>query len=55
MKEGIRLRECMLCKAPTFGSIGASGIRWPCICQKCKDEEDNILLKKIEAIAKGVR
>ena len=45
-------KNCILCGTPTAGSIGAAGLRWKVICQPCKDREDEILRRKIEAQAK---
>ena len=45
------LRECILCHAPTAGSTGAAGIRWPMICQSCKDHEDAALAQSCRLIA----
>ena len=36
-------RPCILCRRPTTGSVGAAGLRWPMICQPCKDAEDRAL------------
>ena len=33
-------RPCVVCGIETTGSVGAAGLRWPMICQHCKDEED---------------
>lgn len=34
---------CEICGEETTGSVGAAGIRWPNICQRCKDTEDERL------------
>ena len=47
-KVGSMIESCMLCGTPTFGSIGAAGIRWKKICQPCKDKEDRALAAQIE-------
>lgn len=44
------MRNCILCRVKTEGSIGAAGIKWPNICQPCKDIEDNALLNKLRGI-----
>ena len=46
------MKTCILCGIPTTGSIGAAGLRWSFICQPCKDVEDELLRRKIEAQAK---
>ena len=42
------MKNCILCSQPTEGSIGAAGIRWQFICQNCKNEEDELLERKIK-------
>jgi len=42
------MRKCILCGKQTEGSIGAAGIKWSCICQPCKDKEDNFLAERIK-------
>jgi len=42
------MKNCILCGAPTMGSVGAAGLRWSFICQPCKDSEDAALLLRIE-------
>jgi hypothetical protein len=44
------MKKCILCGEDTNGSIGAAGIKWSCICQKCKDLEDSIYLQKLKCI-----
>ena len=39
--------KCIICNRETEGSIGASGIKWRCICQPCKDIEDRALADSI--------
>ncbi len=39
---------CKLCGKMTAWSVGRAGLRWKLICQKCKDEEDEVLAKNIE-------
>lgn len=46
-----KVRPCAECGELTFGSIGAAGIRWPCLCQPCKDEADNALCAQVKAQA----
>ena len=46
------MKECILCNKQTEGSIGAAGIKWPNICQPCKDKEDTMLLRRIEVEGK---
>ena len=46
------MKTCILCSKLTTGSIGAAGLRWSFICQPCKDVEDELLRRKIEAQAK---
>ena len=41
------MKPCILCGEQTNGSIGAAGIAWSCICQKCKDKEDQALLDNL--------
>jgi len=41
------IRPCCECKEPTTGSIGAAGIKWPALCQKCKDKADTDLETRI--------
>lgn len=45
-------KNCILCGKETEGSIGAAGIKWSCICQPCKDQEDAIVLGQINHLAK---
>lgn len=40
---------CKGCSKTTVGSVGAAGIFWPFLCQKCKDEADNGLADGIRA------
>jgi len=52
MREAERaMKHCILCGTLTAGSVGAAGLRWSCICQPCKDEEDGALLAGIRAQA----
>lgn len=41
-------KKCILCGKETTGSIGRAGIKWPMICQPCKDIEDEALLRQVE-------
>jgi len=34
------LRKCVECGTMTAGSVGAAGIKWPMLCQDCKDTAD---------------
>lgn len=43
------MRNCIICHKPTEGSIGVAGIRWSCICQPCKNKEDNLLIEQLKA------
>jgi major membrane immunogen (membrane-anchored lipoprotein) len=49
------MRNCIICKKETQGSIGAAGIKWACICQPCKDETDKDALQIAVYIGKVVR
>lgn len=49
------MRPCILCKEPTTGSVGAAGLRWPMICQPCKDKEDAAALSGSKAIARAAQ
>jgi len=42
--------KCIICGKETEGSIGRAGIRWSCICQPCKDREDEALKRSLEAV-----
>jgi len=42
--------NCKICSTPTTGSIGRAGYRWPNLCQKCKDEQDDALDKSIKLL-----
>jgi len=42
------MKNCILCNELTEGSVGAAGIKWPNICQPCKDKEDTILANRLE-------
>ncbi len=44
------MKKCLVCDSPTTGSVGAAGIKWPFICQKCKDEEDKALENRIKYV-----
>jgi len=44
--------NCKLCGVKTKGSTGAAGIKWPFICQPCKDKEDQALLRRVKHAAK---
>jgi hypothetical protein len=44
------MKKCILCGIDTEGSVGAAGICWPMICQKCKDQEDSALLNRLESL-----
>ena len=39
--------KCLLCGTETAGSVGAAGIRWPNLCQECKDSEDAALERQL--------
>lgn len=39
---------CWKCNIPTNGSVGAAGLRWSHICQKCKDKEDELYKLKLQ-------
>lgn len=41
------MKNCILCGKPTEGSTGATGIKWSCICQPCKDAEDKALAERL--------
>ena len=45
------MRKCILCGVETKGSIGAAGIKWPNICQTCKDREDKALLNRLKRMS----
>lgn len=34
------MKTCLLCGRETTGSVGVAGLRWPSLCQRCKDAED---------------
>lgn len=44
------MQPCMICGQLTEGSVGAAGIRWPNLCQPCKDEEDRLVLVQVGQI-----
>ncbi len=44
-------RNCLACGSPTTGSVGAAGVRWSALCQKCKDAADKELLDRVKAFA----
>lgn len=46
------MQRCKLCSEYTSGSVGAAGIHWPSICQKCKDREDQALARLVKSNAK---
>ena len=48
------MRKCILCNEITEGSIGAAGIKWTIICQKCKDREDTELAQFVTSVTKSV-
>lgn len=39
--------KCLICKTETEGSRGAAGIKWPNICQPCKNTEDAALSRRL--------
>jgi len=41
------LKHCKLCGCLTTGAVGATGLRWPFLCQPCKDREDGALAKSV--------
>ena len=41
------MTSCSLCGDQTSGSTGAAGIRWPSICQRCKDAEDEAIDRRL--------
>ena len=45
------MKTCILCGKLTEGSVGAAGLKWSMICQKCKDEEDAFLLESLKSVA----
>lgn len=46
---GRKPRPCIECGDMTTGSVGAAGIRWPALCQPCKDQADGDLSSRIRA------
>jgi hypothetical protein len=42
------MKKCIGCGEQTWGSVGAAGMRWGNVCQKCKDVADNELLVRIK-------
>lgn len=46
--------KCTLCGLETTGSTGAAGLRWPTICQRCKDKEDAALEERVAADRRAV-
>jgi hypothetical protein len=45
---------CSLCGRETNGAIGATGLRWPNLCQRCKDLEDHREEEYVGAVASAV-
>ena len=46
------MKACICCGALTSGSIGAAGLRWPNVCQPCKDVADSALRAQCIAVAR---
>lgn len=46
-----KVQPCRECGEPTTGSIGAAGLKWPSLCQACKDKADAAQLKVCVTIA----
>lgn len=44
--------KCLICGQETKGSVGKAGIKWSCLCQTCKDDEDRILEQKLVGLAR---
>ena len=44
------MKTCLLCGKPTDGSVGAAGIRWTRICQRCKNIEDHALVVQLATV-----
>lgn len=40
--------QCLICGVETEGSTGAAGLRWPNICQRCKDREDAAYKRRVD-------
>ena len=49
------MQKCLLCGKITLGSIGKAGIKWSCICQECKDKEDEALSKRMDTTARSLK
>lgn len=47
------MRKCIVCGKPTNGSVGAAGIKWPMICQPCKDKEDKEALNRLKSYSQA--
>lgn len=47
--------KCVICGNETTGSVGAAGIHWSCICQPCKDVEDNTLKQQIVTLSQVIK
>lgn len=52
-KYYLGVRNCLKCDNLTFGSKGASGLRWKNICQRCKNVDDQYLDQQLRAIARN--
>ena len=40
-------RKCIVCGKPTEGSTGRTGIKWPNVCQPCKDDADGAAVEDL--------
>ena len=48
-------RPCVECGTTTTGSTGAAGLRWPMLCQTCKDKADIALEARCRLQATAIR
>lgn len=47
--------KCMDCGVETNGSVGATALRWPGLCQPCKDRADNAGMACLQALSNGLK
>jgi hypothetical protein len=48
------ITTCVLCGTVTDGAIGATGLLWPNLCQRCKDIEDHKEEEYVGVVASAV-
>ena len=46
----MKQRPCIVCHRMTPGSVGRTGIKWPHVCQPCKDDADSAAVEDLRRV-----